>query len=396
MLDQSDKSVQTNKRMLNVCIVTPPTLGPTEGFIQAAIDRLPANVIRISGYHSEFFYNDISLCDLATKTPGTLTNSLLNLLPRFLEFRVRRNAFPKITGHDAIAAFLRQQAIDVVLAEYGPIGAFMAPACKSTGVPLVAHFHGFDASRYSAIEEHREGYVRLFQTAKSVIAVSQRMRNDIIALNCPPEKVEVVYYGPHPDFFNVQPDYSSTSMLMVGRLTEKKAPHLSLLAFSQIISEFPSARLRIIGDGELRSVCRDLVGALGIKKQVDFLGVAGPDVIRKELSRSAFFVQHSVTGATGDSEGTPVAVIEAGAAGLAVVSTTHAGIPDVVVHEETGLLCPEGDVSAMANSMRRLLSNRNLAATLGQNARKRIEHHFSMDHHIAGVHQVLQNAAVQK
>ncbi|MFM8479050.1 MAG: glycosyltransferase, partial [Planctomycetaceae bacterium] len=99
--------------------------------------------------------------------------------------------------------------------------------------------------------------------------------------------------------------------------------------------------------------------------------------------RAFCFAQHSVTPSYGDAEGTPNTIIEASAAALPVISTRHAGIPDVVVHGDTGLLVNERDVSGMAEHMVRLLSDREVAEAMGQRARQRVRLHFSSGSHIA-------------
>jgi glycosyltransferase involved in cell wall biosynthesis len=91
------------------------------------------------------------------------------------------------------------------------------------------------------------------------------------------------------------------------------------------------------------------------------------------------FVLHSVTTSEDDVEGTPVAVLEAGAASLPVVSTRHAGIKDVVIHGETGFLVDEGDVQGMACYMVELARDPGLAARLGQRAREHVCENFSME-----------------
>jgi glycosyltransferase involved in cell wall biosynthesis len=94
----------------------------------------------------------------------------------------------------------------------------------------------------------------------------------------------------------------------------------------------------------------------------------------------------------GDSEGTPVGVLEAGASGLPVVATRHAGILDVVVDGATGLLVDEGDVVGMAEHMLRLAREPELAGRLGQAARRRICAHFTMDQSIAKLWSIIEGA----
>jgi glycosyltransferase involved in cell wall biosynthesis len=104
------------------------------------------------------------------------------------------------------------------------------------------------------------------------------------------------------------------------------------------------------------------------------------------------FVQHSIRPGDGDSEGTPVAILEAGMSGLPVVSTRHAGIKDVVIHNETGFLVDEGDIDGMAACMLLLARDAAQAATLGARAHHHIRTNFSMDQHIARLSAILEQA----
>jgi glycosyltransferase involved in cell wall biosynthesis len=105
--------------------------------------------------------------------------------------------------------------------------------------------------------------------------------------------------------------------------------------------------------------------------------------VQAQMAEALAFVQHSVTAPNGDMEGTPVAVLEAGAAGLPVIATRHAGIPDVVIEGETGLLVDEHDVEGMAAMMIRLAEMPETAMEMGSAARKRVREHFSMEQHIS-------------
>jgi glycosyltransferase involved in cell wall biosynthesis len=165
--------------------------------------------------------------------------------------------------------------------------------------------------------------------------------------------------------------------LAVGRFVEKKAPQLTLRAFVNVLGNMPEARLRMIGDGPLLEECRDLADRLRIANAVTFLGAQSHETVREEMRTARCFVQHSVEAANGDCEGTPLGILEAGATGIPVISTRHAGIPDVVVEGNTGFLVEERDVDGMAENMLRLAQNSELAGRLGHAARKRIESEFS-------------------
>ncbi|MGG5487538.1 glycosyltransferase family 4 protein [Gaetbulibacter sp. PBL-D1] len=286
----------------------------------------------------------------------------------------------------------KQQGVDVVLVEYGTQAHNLRGVLASLGLPVVVHFHGYDASRQDVIARC-DAYREVFQLASKVIAVSRVMETTLLKLGCPKAKLVYNVYGPQPEFETINPTFAKKQLIGIGRFTDKKAPYYTLMAFKEVVHKHPDARLLLAGDGTLLNVCKNLVKHYGLEKQVVFLDVITPQTYRNLLSESLAFVQHSITADNGDMEGTPLAVLEASAAGLPVISTYHAGIPDVVVHGETGLLCEEHDVKAMTQNMLRLLDDVDYAQQLGRAGQERVNRFFTLERHIGVLQALLEEVA---
>jgi glycosyltransferase involved in cell wall biosynthesis len=313
-------------------------------------------------------------------------------LPQFAYSRLitsKENSFEAID--DALAGFLHEFRVDVVLAEFGPAGADIAPHLRALGIPLVVHFHGHDAHRREVVEQYREKYQIMFDIAYRIISVSRFMTDTLVALGADPEKIILNPYGPREDFFSIEPDFPPT-VLSLGRFTDIKANYLTLAAFAKAAEMVPNARLVMVGAGELLETCKTLASIWGIEDKVEFPGATAHSNVRSFFTQACCFAQHSVVPSYGDAEGTPVTILEASAASLPVIATNHAGIPDVVVHGETGYLVEERDVDGMAAYMIRLLEDRNLSRQMGMAARQRIRQHFSLDRHIGLLQKVLDDA----
>jgi glycosyltransferase involved in cell wall biosynthesis len=279
---------------------------------------------------------------------------------------------------------------DVVLAEYGNTGTRVAEACQRSRVPLVVHFHGYDASVRTVVTENG-CYRDVFASSAGIVAVSRHMEEGLLKLGAPRGKVHYNPYGVDLARFAVaDPSTSEPVFLAVGRFVEKKAPHLTLLAFARVLKEYPRVRLRMVGDGPLLPVCKDLARELELTDAVTFLGSQPHDAVQVEMQQARAFVQHSVEASNGDCEGTPVAILEAGASGLPVVSTRHAGIPDVVEDGRTGFLVDERDVVGMAERMGRLARDPGLTGQLGGEAARHIRANYSMDSRIAGLWRIIR------
>lgn len=301
---------------------------------------------------------------------------------------------------ETTAAYLkvfRERKTEAVLAEYGGAGVQVMNAAERAGIPLIVHFHGYDASNKSVLEEHKKTYPQMFETASAIIAVSRAMQRKLIELGAPEEKVHYNPYGVDCERFGgADPGSAPPIFIAVGRFTEKKAPQITIAAFARTLKACPEARLRMIGEGPLLEECQLLAKQLGIEHAIEFLGGQEHSVVQAEMQRARCFIQHSVVAPSGDAEGTPVSILEAGATGLPVVSTRHAGIPDVVVEGQTGFLVDEGDEVGMADHMIELGREAALAARMGKAAREHIQQKFSQQQSFAQLWRIIQSCMNHK
>lgn len=366
-----------------VCVATSTPNALSEStFIRAHMQRLPARVTVLAGLEPPPLSED-DLPVAASKRDRIL---------RAAGRRLLRRDFAKAPDA-AIARHLRRERVTAVLAEYGPTGARLLSACRLARVPLIVHFHGYDASVRKVVEGHG-GYAKLFAGAAAVIAVSRDMEARLLALGAPRDRLHYIPYGVDTALFAAaDPAHSPPVFVAVGRFVEKKAPELTLLAFRKAREEVAEARLVMIGDGPLLGPCQRMARALGLDEAVAFRGAEPPSSVAAALAAARAFVQHSVTALDGDAEGTPLSVIEASAAGLPVVATRHAGIKDVVLEEETGFLVAEGDVEAMAGHLVRLTHEPSLAARMGKAGRERMLDLFSIEKSISQLWHVIRSVS---
>lgn len=354
---------------MRVAIVSQVLGTYSETFIQTHVDRLPYEILTLHGVA------------LDQVSDGSLRKEAL--FERLWRYPIRK------MGSFNDAKFLvqrqdrwfRKKGIEVVLAEYGPTGAMILPACLQAGVPLVTHFHGYDAHNRETLRENRERYSRLFAESAAVVGVSQSMVRQLVSVGAPRDRVHYIpYFVDQAQFGAIDPSRGGKSVLSVGRFVEKKAPHLTLLAFSEVLKSIPEARLEMAGEGPLLGPCRWLAKALGISEAVVFHGAKSHDWVQKAMQRARLFVQHSVEAGNGDSEGTPVAILEAQCCGLPVVATRHTGICDVVAEGKTGFLCEEGDYRAMSARMIDVLQMKDdELIAMSNSARQRIRTHFGKE-----------------
>lgn len=272
--------------------------------------------------------------------------------------------------------YLKKKRIQLIIANYGQSGAEITRVARELSIPLIVHFHGYDASIYEILEKYKMKYLEMFAYAKAVIVVSEEMKRTIINLGCDTHKIFLIRCSPSHIYQKVKPNYLSNQVIAIGRFVEKKAPYLTLLAIKKVEDLRPHIKFKFVGDGQLLDICKDISLALKLKN-VEFLGVLSPEEIAEEMSASFCFVQHSKTASNGNKEGSPVAILEAMSSGLPIVSTYHAGIPDVVKSGENGYLIEEGDVDSMAEAIVRLYDNRDEVERIGLNNKNFIVENLS-------------------
>jgi colanic acid/amylovoran biosynthesis glycosyltransferase len=161
-------------------------------------------------------------------------------------------------------------------------------------------------------------------------------------------------------------------VITVARLVEKKGIEYAIRAAALVLRD-RSFRYTIVGDGPERQRLEGLIDHLGVSGSVRIIGWRGHDEVHRLLSTADAFMLPSVTAADGDEEGLPVALMEAMAAGLPVLSTLHSGIPELVRDGIEGFLVRERDVEALASRCSVLVDDPRLRAELGSAARLRIE-----------------------
>jgi glycosyltransferase involved in cell wall biosynthesis len=216
-------------------------------------------------------------------------------------------------------------------------------------------------------------YLRpVWKHADVMLAMSADMRRDLLGLGCPAEKILVHYHGINLARFGYSPRPAapeSLVILFVGSLgNPKKGVDYILRAFAQVAGQRPQARLRIVGDGQLRPTLEHLAASLGIAGQVTFAGFVPHERLHAELGAAHIFCHPSVTTPTGDKEGIPGTVVEAMASGLPVVTTRHAGIPEMVRDGEDGFVVAERDKAALVRALLRLIDSTELRQRMGQAA----------------------------
>lgn len=277
-----------------------------------------------------------------------------------------------------LARAVREQQIDHLHAHFGTSAASVARlASLLTGVPYTFTAHAKDIF-HEYVDEDLLG--RKLNDAAGVVTVSDFNVSDLGARF--PEsahKIHRIYNGLHLDRFPyTTPQETSSSIVAVGRLVEKKGFGDLIAACAQLVDANVDFHCKIIGGGDLEATLRNQIDSLELHPYVELVGPQPQQEVLKAIREAAVCVAPCVTASTGDRDGLPTILLEAMATGTACLSTNVTGIPELIRHEETGMLTPEQEPVELARQLKRLLSDGELRIKLSKAGRALIEDQFDV------------------
>ncbi len=269
---------------------------------------------------------------------------------------------------------------DVVHCHFGPMAKqliFLKDILPK--IKIVTQFHGYDISSYVQ-KEGKDTYRELFQRGDYFLPVSEHFKNRLVGIGCPLDKTGLMYCGVYLDKFSFQEkkfDFrEQVRLLSLGRLVEKKGVQYVIDALPRLKDRFSGVELTIVGDGDQRKNLEEQVSRLGLTHQVHFKGSVTNDEARKYFEQADIFIAPSVTSSSGDEEGLVVTIKEAMAIGVPVVSTVHAGIPEMITDGFNGFLAPERESVSLAEKLSYLILNPELCRQFASRARQTVENKF--------------------
>ena len=273
----------------------------------------------------------------------------------------------------ALAPILRRESPDVVHAHNPGAAAAAALARRLAGRPetaIVASYHGVDGRRV------RRAAKVLARSADLVVAIADTAADDLRGAGLNGTRLTVVHNGvdaarskPRKELRKELGFEGAELVVSVGRYAEEKNHALLIDALAELAPSRPPLRALLVGTGPLKAELAERVRRLGLEDVVQLTGTRLDAV--DLVAAAAVFVLSS------NREGLPVALLEAMSVGCPVVATAVGGVPGVVDDEETGLLVPAGDSSALAVAIARLLDDSALRTLLAENGKRTVERDFS-------------------
>lgn len=349
-----------------------------------------------------WIYNQISSLDRYTvgmysirrRTDGSSRFHNLRCLERDVNGAARfvnRIAERFIHRYPQYLFWLKKDRASIVHAHFGPSGGDMWPFTWLLGIPLVTSFYGYDAYRLP----HRAScpsrlYRRLFRFGQLFLAEGSAMRNKLIELGCPEEKVVIHHIGVDPTQtqFHPRKPENGIRLLVCGRFREKKGIPYAIEALKlvrQITGK--DVHLTVVGDsdrqGTINPEKRKIVKAierLNLDNVVSLARFVSREELPKIIRGHHILVVPSVHASDGDAEGGfPVIITEALASGMPVVAFDHCDIGEIVKDGECGFLVPECDVESLAQCLSQLVEHPEIWPEMGRAGRAHVEANYDIN-----------------
>jgi glycosyltransferase involved in cell wall biosynthesis len=289
------------------------------------------------------------------------------------------------------ADHFKRRGVDHVHVHFANRAAHTAMFLKEiSGIPFSVTAHGQDFMK----DLGNDDLLREICAAAEFVAAETNYSRDLLRQRCPDSRIHRVYNGMDLTRFPA-PNYEASinqaqRIVSIGRLVAFKGFEYLIDACAELARRDLDFSCEIIGDGPLRGDLETRIRKLNLSNRVHLLGSLSQGAVLEKLKSADIFALASVTDAQGASDVFPTVIIEAMAAARPVVSTRLAGIPESVVHGETGLLVPPEDTMALAEALGQLIEDVKLRLHYGRAGRARIEQHFRIEHTVAPLIELLQ------
>jgi glycosyltransferase involved in cell wall biosynthesis len=301
---------------------------------------------------------------------------------------------------------LRQEGASLLHVHFAVDAIEAWPIAKALDLPMLITLHGYDITiNREWWEAGRGGWrmrsypARLLELARQprvrFIAVSEAIRQRAISFGIPEEKLVVSHIGVDPAKFKPggRPIVErARSVLFIGRLVEKKGCEYLIRAFAQVQPKIPDASLTIVGDGNLRGELQELALQLGVRAY--FRGAISSVEVIRELEAARAFCLPSVRAANGDAEGFGIAILEAEASGVPVVTSASGGATEGLEDGVTGFAFEERDVGTLANRLTTLLTDDAVATSMALAGRRFILDKFDLNRCTEGLELIYDNSTL--
>src|SRR5206468_1306963 len=302
-----------------------------------------------------------------------------------------RNAF-------YFADFFRRNDVEHVHVHFANRAAHTALFLKEiSGIPFSVTAHGQDFMKDLGSDD----LLREICAAAEFVAAETDYSRDLLRKRCPNSaaKIHRVYNGIDLERFPAPRSCNGDRIpriVSVGRLVPFKGFDDLIDACAELAHRRIDFVCDVIGNGPLRETLQAKIEQLDLSSRVNLLGSLSQSAVLEKLQAADIFALASTTDLQGATDVFPTVILEAMASARPVVSTRLAGIPELVVDGQTGMLAPPGESTALARALEQLLRDPELRLRFGHAGRARIEQDFRIEQTVGPLVQMLDRSCSRR
>lgn len=365
---------------------------PDDGRFHAALARVKANVVYVPQYPemepqrietAHQIVRDTYPDQYAAVYEYSLAKGHTYAIKRFLQ-----------AGY--VAGHLLQHPVDAMHAHFASSATRVANLVQRLiGLPYSFTAHAKDIFHEEVNHESLKNKIREARFVVTVSDFNQMYLQDIMENE--PADIRRLYNGIDLTRFRPNPEISKRPELIVsvGRLVEKKGFDVLIRACRHLENWEIPFQCEIIGKGNLNKPLQGLIAQLDLQDSVQLVGPRSQDEVLEAYQEASLFALPCVIGEDGNRDGLPTVLLEAMATALPVVSTSLTGVPEIIDHEQNGLLIPPNDDEALARALAELLTNQQQRLAFGNAARAKVEDEFDVRKNVGQLYQWLTEANQQ-
>jgi colanic acid/amylovoran biosynthesis glycosyltransferase len=275
---------------------------------------------------------------------------------------------------------LKSNHTKILHVHFGYHGVKLVGLKKKLNIPMVCSFYGDDVFAHPRKGNNAKKYLRLFSNLDKALVLGTYMKAELIRLGCPDHKITIHHLGIDVDKINfVKRSVAKRDkirFLIAASFLPKKGITLAIKALTHFKDSYDFT-LDIIGDGILKDEIVNTIEQSGLKDRITLHGYKPYDYFIDLTYSADVFIQASLTTKSNNKEGTPMAIVDAMASGMAIIATKHSDIPEIVTDNEQGYLAEENNVESLVTCFSKIFNNPEKIETFSINARQKVEKEFN-------------------
>lgn len=307
----------------------------------------------------------------------------IDLLYNRLLFRLNKTSY---IYSNSIFNGVKKIQPDLIVFQFAFLPVLCYTKVAELDIPFVIIHHGTDLNNAKLDKAYYNKLKLVWKHAKKVVFVSRFLYDEALKLGLDKNKAEVIYLGvPIKKVVEKVKKDKQFNILTIGRLVAVKNQAFLVKAFSIFHDQYPNSKLTIIGDGQLKDNIIALIKELDLSNNIFLKGALAFSEVELYLDKADVFCLTSkkvILGNSCQEEGLGLTLIEASLRKVPLIGTKSGGIPEVISHNENGLLVDSDNIQELFNAMEYLYLNPEIAKAMGEKAYKIVLKKFDENNQI--------------